>query len=173
MTRLWFAILISLTLGTSALGLDRAAAEPPAHGGGGGGSSQGSGNRFALFFNRGESDEDGHDDEEEEDDPRAFNMPALVVPLSSHGRLTGFAYVQVRVRAADGENVWDMQENLHFALDALVRAGYREPLSTENGETLDTDHARDVWREVLQEIYGANSIDRIEIRASDTRLLRR
>ena len=167
MTRIWLALFMSLTLNASAFALGGGGGEPPASSG----SGSGSGNRFALFFNRGDSEEEEHVEEEEEDDPRAFNMPALVVPLSSHGRLTGFAYVNVRVRAADGQNVWNMQENLHFALDALVRAGYRDPLSNADGSDLDPDHAREVWREVLQEIYGPGSIDRIEIRASDTRLL--
>ena len=172
MTRIWLAFLMSLALSTGALALGGGGSEPPANSGHGS-SGSGSGNRFALFFNRSDSETEEHAEEEEQDDPRAFNMPALVVPLSSNGRLTGFAYVSVRVRAADGQNVWTMQENLHFALDALVRAGYRDPLSTADGANLDTEHAREVWREVLQDIYGANSIDRIEIRASDTRLLRR
>jgi hypothetical protein len=81
--------------------------------------------------------------------------------------------VNVRVRAADGQNVWTMQENAHYALDALVRASYRSSVSTPSGDGVDPERARAVWRETLQEVWGANSIDRIEIRASDTRLFRR
>ncbi|WP_203292371.1 hypothetical protein [Maricaulis parjimensis] len=172
MTRIWLAFLMSLLVSAGAHALGGGGAEPPPSSGHGS-SSQQSGNRFSLFFNRSDSEEDADADAEEDDDPRAFNLPALVVPLSSHGRLTGFAYVNVRVRATDGQNVWDMQENFHFALDALVRACYRTPVSTEDGSGLDEERAIELWQEVLQDFYGANSIDWVEIRASDTRLLRR
>ena len=155
-------------------------------GGGGGnnansghGSSGGGGNRVLLLFNRsggGDEDEaDGHAaaEEEPDDDPRAFNLPALVAPLSRDGHLTGFAYVHVRVRAADGQNVWSMQENAHYALDALVRAAYRVPVSRPDGQALDIERAEAVWSEVLREQYGADAIDHIEIRSSDTRLFLR
>ena len=175
--RLLLALFLSLSLQSGAFAMGG--------GGGGGGngghgsSGGGNGNRFLLVFNRASDDEaeesdDGHGEEEEaDDDPRAFNLPALVAPLSSDGHLTGFAYVQVRVRAADGQNVWSMQENAHYALDALVRAAYRIPVSLPDGRQLDIDRAETVWADVLREQYGADAIDRIEIRSSDTRLFLR
>lgn len=169
--RLILAILMSLALQSGALALG---------GGGGGGddrrsSGSGGGNRFLLIFNRSEADGDAEPEEEIEDDsdPRAFTLPALVVPLSVDGRLTGFAYVSMRLRAADGQNVWTMQENAHYALDALVRASYRTPVGDERGQALNRERALDVWRGVLQDLYGANAIDRLEIRSADTRLFDR
>ncbi|MED5550405.1 MAG: hypothetical protein VX529_13695 [Pseudomonadota bacterium] len=173
--RLLLAVILTLALQSGAFALG---------GGGGGGGGNGSsnnanGNRFLLVFNRTVEDEEDHgdsyvgDEDEVDDDPRAFNLPALVAPLSRDGRLTGFAYVHVRVRAADGQNVWAMQENAHYALDALVRAAYRIPVSRADGQQLDIARAEEVWSEVLREQYGANAIDHIEIRSSDTRLLMR
>jgi len=172
MTRLVIAIILGLALQSGAHALGGGGG-----GGGGGGDRESSsgqgGNRFLLFFNRSDSEDESVEEDEEDNDPRAFTLPALVVPMSADGRLTGFAYVNVRVRAADGQNVWTMQENAHYALDALVRASYRSSVSTPSGDGVDPERARAVWQATLQEVWGANSIDRIEIRASDTRLFRR
>jgi len=171
--RLLLALILCLSVQSGALAMGGG-------GGGGGGNNRSSGNenRFLLVFNRASDEEedsdDGHGEEEEaDDDPRAFNLPALVAPLSSDGHLTGFAYVHVRVRAADGQNVWSMQENAHYALDALVRAAYRIPVSLPDGRQLDIERAETVWADVLREQYGADAIDHIEIRSSDTRLFLR
>ncbi|MHA6288511.1 hypothetical protein [Maricaulis sp. CAU 1757] len=164
--RIFLAILMSLGLSTAAL----------AGGGGGGGegderSSSGSGNRFLTLFNL--SGDNAEDEEEtyDDDDPRAFSMPAVVVPLSRDGRLTGFAYVQMRVRVADGQNIWNIQDNAHYALDRLIRAAYRTPLANEAGDQLDRARAVEVFGEELRGYYGANAIDTIDIRHADTRLL--
>jgi len=171
--RLLLALILCLSVQSGALAMGG--------GGGGGGNNRSSGNdnRFLLIFNRAsDEDEDGDHgetspDDEANDDPRSFNLPALVAPLSSDGHLTGFAYVRVRVRAADGQNVWSMQENAHYALDALVRAAYRIPVSLPDGRQLDIERAETVWADVLREQYGADAIDHIEIRSSDTRLFLR
>lgn len=172
--RVFLALMLSLMLQSGALAMG---------GGGGGNANNGNGasggsNRVLLLFNLagGEDEEDGDAHGEEDggdDDPRAFNLPALVAPLSRDGHLTGFAYVHVRVRAADGQNVWSMQENAHYALDALVRAAYRTPVSESDGQSLDIEQAESVWTDILREHYGANAIDRIEIRSADTRLFLR
>ena len=54
-----------------------------------------------------------------------------------------------------------------------MRAAYRIPVSRADGQQLDIARAEEVWSEVLREQYGANAIDHIEIRSSDTRLLMR
>lgn len=171
--RLLLALFLSVMLhaGAHAMG-----------GGGGGGrgdtASDGDGNRVVLIFNRPGAEDEGDDadhgeEEGADNDPRSFNLPALVAPLSRDGRLTGFAYVQVRIRAADGQNVWSMQENAHYALDALVRAAYRNPVSSPDGRSLDVERAEQVWAGVLREQYGADAVDRVEIRGADTRMLNR
>lgn len=172
--RLLLAFILCLSLQSGALAMGGGG------GGGGGNRSSGNDNRFLLIFNRAsDEDESGEDhgggepQDEADDDPRSFNLPALVAPLSSDGHLTGFAYVQVRVRAADGQNVWSMQEDAHYALDALVRAAYRIPVSLPDGQQLDIERAETVWADVLREQYGADAIDHIEIRSSDTRLFLR
>lgn len=175
--RLVLAICLALALQPGAFALSGG-------GGGGGGSSSGghgssssgTGNRILMLFNRTGDDADQAEEEPEssaDDDPRVFTLPALVVPLSSDGRLTGFAYVHVRVRAADGQNIWTMQENAHYALDALVRAAYRIPVSTPDGRSLDRERAAAEWTAVLRELYGSRAVERIEIRSADTRLLNR
>ncbi|MEP3072113.1 hypothetical protein [Maricaulis sp.] len=177
--RLLLAAILSLALQSGAFALGGGGGGGGGGNGGHGSSGGGNGNRFLLVFNRSAENEDEHgashesDEDEVDDDPRAFNLPALVAPLSRDGRLTGFAYVHVRVRAADGQNVWSMQENAHYALDALVRAAYRIPVSRADGQQLDISRAEEVWSEVLREQYGADAIDHIEIRSSDTRLLMR
>ena len=165
--RIFLAILISLGLSTAAF----------ATGGGGGGgeaeerSSGGGGNRFLTLFNL--SGDNAEDEEEtyDDSDPRAFSMPAIVVPLSRNGRLTGFAYVQMRVRVADGHNIWNIQDDAHYALDRLIRAAFRTPLANEAGDQLDHERAEEVFGAELRAYYGADAIDRIDIRNADTRLL--
>ena len=147
---------------------------PPAESGGGSNDEGSRGNRFLTLFNRAGSEEDEpEEDEVEEDDPRSFTMPTVVAPLSSHGHLTGYAYVQIRVRVAAGHNLWDVRDDAHYALDAAVRAAYRTPVSNEDGTGLDNDRAVEVWLAALGEHYGASAIERIEIRQADTRIFRR
>lgn len=164
--RIFLAILLSACFASAA-----AASSP------GGGSSSGSGavNRFLTLFNLSSSEAEDQTDAEEEivDDPRVFTMPAVVAPLSVDGRLTGYAYVRVHVRAADGQNVWTMQEHTHFALDAMVRAASRISLSNADGSGLDRDLATQVWGAVLREYYGQAAIAEIQIRGNDTRMIRR
>ena len=115
-----------------------------AGGGGGGdrdGSSGGGANRFQLFFNLVGDDSD-EDSEDIADDPRAFYLPAVVAPLSRNGRLTGFAYVQVRVRVAPGTNVWsnvhihDLAELYLLALNGAPAGAF---FYAENGENAMRD----------------------------------
>lgn len=168
------AILLALVLGLPTA--------MPAHalgGGGGGGdgdSSSSSGNRLTLRFNLfgGGGDEDGYDEDEEEDeDPRVIIMPAVVAPLSQDNRLSGFAYVHLRVRLHEGVDIWDARENLHYALDQLVRAAHRHNMSNEDGTELDQARAEEIWAETLSVLYGGNYLDYVEVSSVDTRLVRR
>ena len=156
----------------------------PAHalgGGGGGGdgdkpSGSGSSNRMFLtfsLFGGNSDDEHAEEDGERDEDPRVILMPAVVVPLSVDDRLSGFAYVHLRVRLQDGANIWDVRENLHYALDQLVRAGHRTNLSNEDGTGLDFERAEEVWTGTLGTFYGAAALDWVEVSSADTRLVRR
>ncbi|WP_300527421.1 hypothetical protein [Maricaulis sp.] len=156
-----FGLVLSLALAGGAF-----AAPPSEESSGSGGSS----NRFLALFNIG-GDETEEEEVEEPDDPRSFTMPAIVAPLSVNGRLTGFAYVVVRVRVAAGRDIWSIQENAHFALDALIRASHRHDLSAPGGQVLDEDVAVEVWSRVLSEVYGENALERVEIRGFDVRLI--
>lgn len=168
------AILLALVLGLPTA--------MPAHalggggGGGGDGSSSSSGNRLTLRFNLfgGGSDDDGYGEGEEEDeDPRVIIMPAVVAPLSQDSRLSGFAYVHLRVRLHEGADIWGARENLHYALDQLVRTAHRHNLSNEDGTGLNEDRAEEIWAETLSALYGGNYLDYVEISSVDTRLVRR
>lgn len=163
--RLFLAFVFGLALSVALSGPVQAA--PPAEEAS---SSGGSSNRFLALFNIA-GDEEEEEEVEEADDPRSFTMPAIVAPLSDNGRLTGFAYVLVRVRVAAGNDIWSIQENAHYALDALVRAAHRHDLSAPGGQVLDEDVAVEVWSRVLGEIYGENALERVEIRDFDVRLI--
>lgn len=140
----------------------------PAHGAG----DSGGGNRILTLFNRAGSEEEDAAEAEEEEDPRSFTIPTVVAPLQRDGHLTGYAYVQIRVRVADGQNIWSVREDAHYALDAAVRAAFRNSVSNAEGTDLDAGRAVDVWRAALVEHYGAQAIDRVEIRQADIRLFR-
>tara|TARA_R110000868_G_scaffold57930_3_gene178692 strand:+ start:14022 stop:14555 length:534 start_codon:yes stop_codon:yes gene_type:complete len=176
--RIILAILLSACCASTAL------ANNNGGGGGGGGSSSsgghgssssGAANRFLTLFRLPDTEADQQDDAELEmlDNPRVFTMPAVVAPLSVDGRLTGYAYVRVHVRAADGQNVWTMQERTHYALDAMVRAASRISLSNADGSGLDRDLANAVWTAVLRDYYGQTAIAEIQVRGDDTRMIRR
>ena len=101
--RLFLAFVFGLALSVALSGPVQAA--PPAEEAS---SSGGSSNRFLALFNIA-GDEEEEEEVEEADDPRSFTMPAIVAPLSDNGRLTGFAYVLVRVRVAAGNDIWSIQ----------------------------------------------------------------
>lgn len=164
--RIILSILLSACFASAALA---------SSGSGGGSSSSGAVNRFLTLFNLSSNEEDEQAAAEEEmvDDPRVFTMPAVVAPLSVDGRLTGYAYVRVHVRAGDGQNVWTMQERTHFALDAMVRAASRISLSNADGSGLDRELATQVWGAVLREYYGPTAIAEIRVSGGDTRMIRR
>ncbi|WP_412546084.1 hypothetical protein [Maricaulis sp. MIT060901] len=164
--RFLISLLMSVLLSSTALA---AASAPPSSDDEG--SSGGSGNRFLMLFSSGNENEDEY--VEEEDDPRSFTMPAVVAPLAENGRLTGFAYVLVRMRVAQGHDVWRMQENTHYALDLMTRTAFREDLSTEDGQALNREAAVAAWSQALGEYYGAGAIETLEIRSFDVRLFAR
>lgn len=170
--RVLFAVLFALSLSPLAPAPALASAAPPAESSGGSDNGR-SPNRILTLFNLAGSDDDEEVQESDVDDPRAFSMPIIVAPLSRDGRLTGYAYVQLRVRVADGENIWDVREAAHYALDAAVRASFRNSVSNEEGSGLDPERAILVWETALREHYGQRAIDHVEIRQADTRILRR
>ncbi|OLF78033.1 hypothetical protein AWH62_05085 [Maricaulis sp. W15] len=168
-----FAFLFAALLVSASPVPGFALASPPADSGN---DSEGGqrGNRILTLFNlAGSDDEEDEVEEEDEDDPRSFTMPTVVAPLSREGRLTGFAYVQIRVRIADGQNIWSIRDDAHYALDAAVRAAYRNSVSNVEGSGLDVTRAVAVWQAALAEHYGPRAIERVEIRNADTRLFRR
>lgn len=170
--RVLFAVLLSLLMSPLAAAPVLALASPPAESGGGSDDS-GSSNRILTLFNLAGSDDEDEAEEDDSDDPRAFTMPTVVAPLSRDGRLTGYAYVQLRVRVTDGQNIWDVREAAHYALDAAVRASYRSSVSNDDGSGLDPERAVQVWEAALREHYGPRAIDHVEIRQADTRIFRR
>ncbi|WP_323761175.1 hypothetical protein [Maricaulis sp.] len=170
--RILFALLLSLLLSPVLSAPVLAAASPPAESEGGSGEG-GRSNRILTLFNLAGSEDEDEAEEDDSDDPRAFTMPTVVAPLSRDGRLTGYAYVQLRVRVADGQNIWDVREAAHYALDAAVRACYRNSVSNDEGTDLDPERAVRVWEAALREHYGQRAIDHVEIRQADTRIFRR
>ncbi|WP_291842812.1 hypothetical protein [Maricaulis sp.] len=164
-------IVISAILASALPGSAFALASPPAESDHGNEGTQ-RGNRILTLFNRGGAEEEEEAEEAEEDDPRAFTMPTVVAPLSRNGRLTGYAYVQIRVRVADGQNMWSLRDDAHYALDSAVRAAYRNSVSNAEGTALDVPRAVAVWQAALAEHYGPRAIERVEIRNADTRLFR-
>ncbi|WP_417479546.1 hypothetical protein [Maricaulis maris] len=170
--RFLFAVLLSLLLSPLATAPVLARMSPPAESSGGS-QEGGRSNRILTLFNLAGSEDEDEVEVEDNDDPRAFTMPTVVAPLSRDGRLTGYAYVQLRVRFADGQNIWDAREAAHYALDAAVRASYRHSISNEDGSGLDNELAVQVWETALREHYGQRAIDHVEIRQADTRILRR
>ena len=167
-----FASLLSILLVSALPGPALAMASPPPEPDHGSDGTQ-RGNRILTLFNRaGAEDDEAENEADEEDDPRSFTMPTVVAPLSRDGRLTGYAYVQIRVRVADGENIWTVRDDAHYALDSAVRAAYRNSVSNAEGTALDVPRAVAVWEAALAEHYGPRAIDRVEIRNADTRLFR-
>lgn len=171
--RIVLSIILSLCFASAALANSNGG--EGGSGGGHGASNAGAGNRFMTLFRLSSDEADEADDAEEAmiDDPRVFTLPAVVAPLSVDGRLTGYAYVRVHVRAADGQNVWTMQEHTHFALDAMVRAASRISLANADGSGIDRELASRVWGAVLRDYYGAAAIAEVQVSGGDTRMIRR
>ncbi|MBR9826327.1 MAG: hypothetical protein GYB36_11090 [Alphaproteobacteria bacterium] len=163
--RLLLSVILSVFLASPAFAGGGGGGGGDSYGGSGGGAA----NRIITLFNLSGGEEEV--EEESSDDPRSFTMPAVVAPLSNeYGRLTGFAYVLLRVRVAPGHDVWSVQEDAHYALDAMVRVAHRINLSVPSGETLDTEVASEVWQAVIRDMHGDDAIEYLEIRDFDVRL---
>ena len=108
-----------------------------------------------------------------DDNPRMVSLPTLVVPLVRDNRLTGYGFVTVRFVVASGHDVWDIREHAHFALDALLRASHRTPVSTDDGSTIDRARAETVWRAAIAEQFGEGVVDTISFEVPDIRRIGR
>tara|TARA_R110002073_G_scaffold37686_1_gene108564 strand:- start:124 stop:627 length:504 start_codon:yes stop_codon:yes gene_type:complete len=143
----------------------------------GDGSSSRNGNRIQAGFtlnDEGEvvtDDDDAH--EEVVDNPRTVILPAIATPLIVDNRLMGYAYTQVRFQVSDGHDAWDVRENAHYALDALIRASHRESIATEDGRSIDQELAIAIWMQALSDYYGPDVVENLMISTPDTRMLRR
>lgn len=165
MTR-FFIALIALVFGTAPVAL-------AAGGGGGGGSRDGNRIQAGFTLDDGEEGEDPADSHGTDDNPRVIILPAIVSPLIEDDRLRGYAYMQVRMMVREGVDAWDMRENSHYALDAMIRASHRESITSADGTSIDRDVANRVWMAALAEQFGANVIESLAISAPDTRLIGR
>lgn len=169
-----------LILAFTALSLIASPAAFAGGGGGGGGSggSSSSGNLIDIDWNQGEgSYEEAHYSLIEalgvdEGNPRVVVIPAIVVPLVVDNRLTGYAYIHSRVLVAEGQRTSAVVDNVHFALDRLVRASHSTNLTAESGDTVDIDRTIDVWMATLSDHFGEGVIERMAIMTPDVRLLR-
>ncbi|WP_421786479.1 hypothetical protein [Hyphobacterium sp.] len=151
---------------------------PLAHAGGGGGSSRTSSNLIDIDWTLGEgSYEAEHSSAIEalgvdEGNPRVVVMPAIVVPLVTDNRLNGYAYIHSRVLVAEGQRTSAVVENVHFALDRLIRASHRTNLTAESGDTIDIERTTEVWMATLSDHFGEGVIQRMAIMTPDVRLIR-
>ena len=114
-----------------------------------------------------------HDDAIADDNPRMVSLPTLVVPLVHDNRLTGYGFVTLRFVVASGHDVWDIREHAHFALDAVLRASHRTPVSTDDGRTIDPARADAVWRAAIAEQFGEGVVDTISFEVPDIRRIGR
>jgi hypothetical protein len=152
---------------------------PAAHaGGGGGGGSRNSSNLIEIDWTQGEgSYEAEHSSAIEtlgvdEGNPRVVVMPAIVVPLVADDRLTGYAYIHSRLLVGEGQRTSEVVENVHFALDRLIRASHGTNLTAESGDTIDIDRTTEIWMATLADHFGEGVIERLAIMTPDVRLIR-
>jgi len=173
MTRLVFAFLAGLIL-CGGLAADAFAG---GGGGGGGGSSRGSGARVVVAPSFTAPDPFGEAnagaEEELESDSRDILLPVVVAPLSQDGRLTGYAFINTRVRLREGVDHWRIREQLHFVLDELIRSVHEDSVSRADGSSPDPERVEAVFTATLAEVYGENIIGTFDIISSDLRLIRR
>tara|TARA_R110002072_G_scaffold5008_2_gene33858 strand:+ start:2148 stop:2642 length:495 start_codon:yes stop_codon:yes gene_type:complete len=163
MTRFIFALVGLYVLGAAA-----AQAAPPS------GGNERNGNRIQAGFTLNDEGEAVTEEEDHsmDDSPRVIILPAIVSPLISDNRLMGYAYMQVRMQVREGVDAWDVRENAHYALDAMIRASHRESITTEDGLSIDREVASRVWMQALADHFGANVVESLAISSPDTRILR-
>jgi hypothetical protein len=175
MTRLVFAFLAGFIL-CAGLAAD-AVALGGGGGGGGGGSRGGSGARVVVEpgFTAPDpfADASAGAEEELESDSRDVVLPVVVAPLSQDGRLTGYAFINTRVRIREGVDHWDVRYKLHFVLDELIRAVHEESISLSDGSAPDPERVEEVFTATLGEVYGRDIIGTFDIISSDLRLIPR
>ena len=116
-------------------------------------------------------EETGH--AEADGDNRDINLPVVVAPLSQDGRLSGYAFISMRMRPQQGVDPWRLRENAHFALDRLVRAAHAHDLSNVAGDGVNSEEAVAVFRAALAEYYGARAVGELDLVSVDTRMIRR
>lgn len=103
--------------------------------------------------------------------PRNLDAPAVVVPVVSERRLSGYAFVVPRICLKRGD-VFNYLQRMHLLTDSLLRAGHRAPfeLDAEGRVVKDATHA--AMLEALAGVVDPDQVDRLDLLGEDVRYLR-
>lgn len=74
-------------------------------------------------------------------DPRVVNIAVLVAPVVEGGRLSGYLYMSVNLRAVSEPAAAKIKRDLPLIQDALLRALYARPLEREAAKAQDIGKA--------------------------------
>lgn len=96
------------------------------------------------------------------------DLPSLVLPMATEGRLVNYLFLQVRVHFADGRSADQINTHQFFARDAVIRAVGRQPIPP--GTQPRTYNAAAVQRLIATAVGGCmpnTRVARVEIRAAE------
>lgn len=96
------------------------------------------------------------------------DLPSLVLPMATDGRLVNYLFVQVRVHFSDGRSADQINTHQFFARDAVIRAVGRNPIPP--GTQPRTYNAAAVQRLIATAVAGCMPnirVARVEIRAAE------
>jgi hypothetical protein len=109
---------------------------------------------------------------DEETCPNEVRTAPLVLPVTQSDRLVGYAFVTPRFCLERGVNRFQFDNRMHFAVDGMVRAGHRTPLTLDAEQSLVGAQTTQALLTAAVQVFGENRVERLDLLGSDIRYLR-
>jgi hypothetical protein len=95
----------------------------------------------------------------------------LVIPVTRHDRLVGYAFVTPRFCLARGVNRFQFDDRMHFIVDQMIRAAHRTPFTLDEDAALTETETNAALLSAAVAIIGDDRVERLDLMGSDVRLL--
>lgn len=132
-----------------------------------GGHATAGANRIQAGFSLSRDDETA---EPPEDEGRGVEIPTIVTPVFTDGRLLNYIFVNPRLIVKDGLDPWKVRDQSHVVRDAMIRIAHRESLADPSDpRVLDREKAARVWQAAANEALQSDSIVAVQFLNVDSR----
>lgn len=108
----------------------------------------------------------------EETCPNYALSAMLALPVTQDDALVGYTFVTPRLCLARGVNEFAVTEQMHFIIDAMVRAAHSEPVRLNPDRSLDRQASQAAMKAAADAIIGEGRLEALILRGDDLRTLR-